>query len=325
MRYNPALDGLRAVAILLVLADHSRFLPGGLIGVDVFFVISGYLITSILLAELRQTGEISLPNFYYRRALRLLPALGILAAFEMIRSLFHSDGYLIRNGVWIAISYLQNFNSVMNFVPAKGLMGHTWSLATEEQFYMFWPIVLPFLLKRRALIWIGSAAALMVAARFLPLEYTRPWLDFSPGLRPVGLLIGCALAFIPRIDFKAPVWLFLGVLVSVAVFEESFVLTAPLAASLATAAIIAGSRGTSILTYAPLRYVGKISYGLFLYASPILEIGRKWTQEPVWMLALLGLGFGVAAISYEFIEKPCLRLKDRIGERRAIPVGVAAE
>jgi peptidoglycan/LPS O-acetylase OafA/YrhL len=85
MRYNPALGGLSAVTIILVLACHTELSKGGWIGADVFFVLSGYLITSILLSELRQTGDISLPNFYWRRALRRLPALGVLVAFQLAK------------------------------------------------------------------------------------------------------------------------------------------------------------------------------------------------------------------------------------------------
>jgi peptidoglycan/LPS O-acetylase OafA/YrhL len=135
VKYNPALDGLRAVAIILVLADHLGLLPGGLIGVDVFFVLSGYLITTILSREFSQTGEICLVNFYWHRALRLFPAMGMLVTFELLRSLVSPRGTDIRDGVLVALAYLQNFNNVFNFSPG-GLMGHTWSLATEEQFYM---------------------------------------------------------------------------------------------------------------------------------------------------------------------------------------------
>ena len=187
MKYNPALDGLRAVAILLVLADHSGLLRGGLIGVDVFFVLSGYLITSILLVELRQTGEISLSNFYWRRSLRLFPALGVLAAFELLRSFVspHGCGHPRRGSRCDHVS--AKLERRLLFAPG-GLMGHTWSLATEEQFYFLWPLALPLIFKRQPLAWIVAAAAMMISARFLPVGYTRPAIDFSPGLRPVGLL-----------------------------------------------------------------------------------------------------------------------------------------
>jgi peptidoglycan/LPS O-acetylase OafA/YrhL len=320
MRYNPALDGLRAVAILLVLICHAGGLPGGLIGVDVFFVLSGYLITSILLIELRQTGEISLSNFYWRRALRLFPAMGILIAFELARSFVSPHGHEIRVGVLVAAAYLQNFGNLFGFTPG-GLMGHTWSLSTEEQFYFLWPLALPLVFRRQPLAWLGAAALIMVVARFLPLGYTRQGLDFAPGIRPVGLLIGCALAFMPTRRLGGSAWPWLGALVALAVFEESCVLVAPVLASVATAAIIATARG-GILAWTPLRYVGKISYGLFLYHVPILTLGHKWVHGPVGTAALLAVSFAAAALSYEYVENPVLKLRDRKPAR--LPVVVAA-
>src|ERR1700722_17539078 len=149
-----------------------------MIGVDVFFVLSGYLITSILLTELRQTGEISLPNFYRRRALRLFPAMGVLVIFELVRSFFNPHGQNIREGVLVAVAYLQNFNNVYGFA-GFGLMGHTWSLATEEQFSLLWPLVMPFIFMSQPLAWLAAASALMLTARLLPFEYSRPGIDFS--------------------------------------------------------------------------------------------------------------------------------------------------
>jgi peptidoglycan/LPS O-acetylase OafA/YrhL len=320
MRYNPALDGLRAVAILLVLLSHTGAVHGGLIGVDVFFVLSGYLITSILLRELRETGDISLSNFYWRRALRLFPALSILAAFEVTRSLFNPHGAEIRESVLAAALYLQNFDNVFGFTHL-GLMGHTWSLATEEQFYLLWPLVLPLVFSRKPLVWLGAAVVAMLIARMLPLGYSRPAIDFSPDLRPVGLLIGCAIAFRPIL---APRWVALPALVALfvlAAFEEHAVILAPLMASLITAVLIGALQWPSFLGHASLRYAGKISYGLFLYHVPILTLGQKFVHGPVALAGLVALSFVAAALSYELVEKPFLRLKDR---RSPAPTEIAA-
>jgi peptidoglycan/LPS O-acetylase OafA/YrhL len=241
-----------------------------------------------------------------------------------LRSFVSPHGSDIREGALVAIAYLQNWNNVFQFAPG-GLMGHTWSLATEEQFYLLWPLALPLIFKRKPLIWIGGAATAMISARLLPLGYARPTIDFSPALRPVGLLIGCALAFLPRLRGGAGVWLPLGVLLAVAVFEEHSILVAPVVASLATAAMIACLHGPSILACVPLRYIGKISYGLFLYHVPILTLGQKWLHGPIGCAALIALALGAAALSYEFVEKPFLRLKDRLGTRQATPLAVAAE
>jgi peptidoglycan/LPS O-acetylase OafA/YrhL len=309
MRYNPALDGLRAVAILLVILDHAGSMPGGLIGVDVFFVLSGYLITSILLRELRETGDISLSNFYWRRAMRLFPALAILAIFELVRSLFNPHGTQIREAVLAASLYLQNFDNVFQFTHA-GLMGHTWSLATEEQFYLLWPLALPLIFSRKPLVWLGAAVVVMLIARLLPIGYSRPAIDFSPGLRPIGLWIGCAIAFRP---IRAPKWVALPAVASlfiVAAIEEHAVILAPLVASVITAVLIGALQWPSVLGHAALRYVGKISYGLFLYSVPILALGQKWMHGPIIIPGLVALSFVAAALSYEFVEMPFLRLKD---------------
>jgi peptidoglycan/LPS O-acetylase OafA/YrhL len=321
MQYNPALDGLRALAIIVVICDHAGVLPGGLIGVDVFFVLSGYLITSILLIDLREIGRISLPNFYWRRALRLTPALAILASFELTRSLFNPHGAEIREAVLAASLYLQDFDNIFNFTRL-GLMGHTWSLATEEQFYLLWPLALPLIFMRRPLIWLGAAAAAMIVFPALPIGYSRPEIDFSPVLRPVGLLVGCALAimsiqiFLPIIKrhlITGPI--LLASLLCVAVFEERVVVLAPLAASLITAGMIVCLQApgplTAPLSMVPMRYIGKISYGLFLYHVPILTLGHKWIHGPVGSAALIAFAFIAAALSYEFVEKPFLRLKGR--------------
>lgn len=128
MRYNPALDGLRAFAIILVILTHSyrQAFPGGWIGVDVFFVLSGYLITSILTKEIRETGRISWGNFYARRVLQLTPALAVLAIFQFTRAAFSSNGSEIREATLIGVAYIENWNNVTQFGPfdVMGIHGH---------------------------------------------------------------------------------------------------------------------------------------------------------------------------------------------------------
>jgi peptidoglycan/LPS O-acetylase OafA/YrhL len=330
LRYNPALDGLRAVAILLVMACHclGHLFSGGLIGVDIFFVLSGFLITTILLRELQETGEISLPNFYWRRSLRLFPALGILVAFELVRAVCCQHPADILEATLVGAVYLQNWNNMFGFAPGD-YMGHTWSLATEEQFYMLWPLALPLIFRRHSLAWIGAAIALMVVSRELAYHYglTRAALDFSPGLRPVGLLIGCALAFLPIRSWRLPgslgPFLMLGV-VMVALFEERSYVSAPLMASLLAAGLIAclqhPSTLTTALSWEPVVYVGKISYGLFLFHAPIFYLGERFkpaTPLHLYASGLIVFIFMVAVLSYEFVEKPVLRLRN---QREAKPL-----
>jgi peptidoglycan/LPS O-acetylase OafA/YrhL len=147
MRRIDSLDGLRALAVLLVFVGHvdQRGLPGGYVGVEVFFVISGYLITALLLHEQRRTGAISLRHFYVRRMLRLWPALLLFVVVVAPISALDHIGEPAADGT-AALLYLTDFwaNASEHF----SLLLHTWSLAVEEQFYLVWPAVLVFALKR---------------------------------------------------------------------------------------------------------------------------------------------------------------------------------
>lgn len=324
MRYNPSLDGLRAVAILLVLMCHTaRFvLPGGWVGVDVFFVLSGYLITSILLRELRETGRVDLGAFYVRRACRLLPALALLCAFQLVRSWFSPNGQEIREATLVGALYLENWNNVYQWWPFD-FMGHTWSLAVEEQFYLLWPLLLP-LVFGRGLRWLCACACALAVARVVcwHMGYAEATLDFSM-LRPVGLLVGCALAFG---KWRAPAWagtLALCVVGAVAVAlsrSQAVFAVAPIAVSLATAVVVVASPGW--LAFAPLRYLGKISYGLYLYHWPLFLLGEQWKPAGaghLWAIGLVAMIVVLAALSYEFVEKPILRLRGRPA-RQCLPI-----
>jgi peptidoglycan/LPS O-acetylase OafA/YrhL len=331
MRYNPAFDGLRAVAIILVLACHAAafVLPGGWVGVDVFFVLSGYLITSILLRERRETGRICLSAFYFRRALRLLPALAILCAFQVIRSWFSADGQEIREATLGGALYLENWNTVFNWWP-HDLMGHTWSLAAEEQFYLLWPLLLPLVIGRGFLSACVAATAMVLArAVCWRAGYAETTLDFSMGLRPVGLLVGCALAFAP--SRRLPAWaanVALGLVLAVAILVSQSTLVfvfAPVVVSLATAVVILGT--PSWLAVEPLRYLGRISYGVYLYHWPLFLLGEKWKPHGWghgYAVALIALIVVVAALSYELVEKPVKRLGDR-RTKRTMPLATVVE
>lgn len=154
MRYVPALDGLRALAVTLVFLVHTtQHFPGGWIGVDIFFVLSGFLITSILVAEHEKTGVISLSRFYMRRACRLLPALVAVVCVSLTLAVWlHSQTHDTVIDAVAALLYLADYRYA--FMPGAGVTAlmHTWSLSVEEQFYFVWPLLLIALLRwsRRA-------------------------------------------------------------------------------------------------------------------------------------------------------------------------------
>jgi peptidoglycan/LPS O-acetylase OafA/YrhL len=329
VRHNPALDGLRAMAVIFVIFFHVNrpLFRDGKIGVDIFFVLSGYLITSILLNELRRSDGISLTNFYARRALRLLPALGVLAIFQLIRSMFSDNGGEIREATLIGVAYLENWNAVYKFGPAD-LMGHTWSLATEEQFYFIWPLILPLLVKNRPLVWLSAGFSAMMIARFVFWKegYSVAALSCSPFLRPLGLLVGCTLAFLPIQNWRLPdVALSVLLLPLLAIVFCADRGASTLVTSLATAGLIIYLQGTratnSTFAASQLRYIGRISYGLYLYHLPIFMLTEKWKTHvpaPLYEASLIALIFATAALSYEFIEKPVLSFKDEFQGRTTI-------
>jgi peptidoglycan/LPS O-acetylase OafA/YrhL len=216
LSYSPGLDGLRAIAVMAVLLYHDDlgWIPGGFLGVEVFFVISGYLITALLLAEWRQMGRINLKDFWLRRARRLLPALYVLLVVTMTYAVVFLPGEVagLRGDVIAAVGYVTNWflilgqQSYFESVGRPSVLQHLWSLAVEEQFYLIWPVVLAVglglgatrLRQRRVLmVAIVGAAASAVAMALL---YT-PGVDpsriyFGTDTRATGLLCGAALAFL---------------------------------------------------------------------------------------------------------------------------------
>ena len=213
--YLPGLDGLRALAVVTVLLYHAEltWLPGGFLGVEVFFVISGYLITALLLAEWRQHGRVDLKRFWIRRARRLLPALYLLLAVTLAYAVVFVPGEVagLRGDVIAALGYVTNWYLVLgheSYFEALGrpsLLKHLWSLAVEEQFYLLWPPVLAVGLSVGAKRWrqrrvlIVALAGAVTSALLMVILY-RPEADpsriyFGTDTRATGLLLGAALAF----------------------------------------------------------------------------------------------------------------------------------
>jgi peptidoglycan/LPS O-acetylase OafA/YrhL/lysophospholipase L1-like esterase len=219
MRYMPGLDGLRAIAVTAVLLYHAdlHWIPGGFLGVDVFFVISGYLITSLLLAEFRNHGRIGLGQFYLRRARRLLPALflllGVVGLFAVV--FLPDEVTKLRGDVVAALLYGTNWWQIfrnVSYFEAAGrppLMQHLWSLAVEEQFYLIWPLLLTGMFKiwrgrRRPMLlatlgMIALSAGLMIGlsiSRGYPLSHDPSRVYYGTDTRAFTMLIGAVLAMV---------------------------------------------------------------------------------------------------------------------------------
>jgi peptidoglycan/LPS O-acetylase OafA/YrhL len=294
---------------------------GGGVGVALFFVLSGYLITSLLLAERERVGRVDLRAFYVRRALRLFPALAAVLLVVAILAILGLVPTPASQGVDYPIVELGVIAYGANWLVVAGqnigLLGHTWSLAVEEQFYVLWPAILLFCLR------FGRArlAFVLLALVFLDLPY-RLLLDLNGGLMHVfvgtdsrgdALLFGCVLALLGTCWHPIVGWLGLAGVAAVAASWPgdpglgAQILFIPVAAIVSTLAV-AGC--PAALAWRPLAFVGKISYGLYLWHGLLI-----WWHLP-WPVAV-PLSIGIACGSYYVLERPFLRLKDRFGRARA--------
>lgn len=292
--YRSELDGLRGIAIALVLLSHTdaAWFSGGQHGVDIFFVLSGYLITRLL-------PGVSLGEFWWRRMTRLVPALAVLVlAYFALMPVF---GWPAKEG-WLALTYTRNIALV------EGGMGghllHTWSLASEAQFYLIWPLILPFIRRPSVLLLLWIA---LTVARTVFLTTTHDWAGayFSPIFHSSGLVLGAACALAPRLSGK---WGLIGAAALLAPLVAAPMGLPRLAAGtsiieIATALIIlAPTRLTKVLTFKPLVWLGLISYGVYLWHFPVTVIFKdlEWWGQLFFML-LFGLPLG--ALSYVTVER----------------------
>lgn len=214
MPFIASIDGLRAIAVVAVLFYHAEvaWLPGGFLGVEVFFVVSGYLITALLLGEIDRTGSVDLREFWTRRARRLLPALGFYLLGSLVLALAIADDVVddFVDGSWAAVFYVANWYAVFNDISYTDAFGrpsflhHLWSLAVEEQFYLVWPLLmlggLRYLGRRRMIIAIGVGVVASTALMWLLYQPLQDPLRIYYGTdtRAAGLLVGAGLAFVWR-------------------------------------------------------------------------------------------------------------------------------
>ena len=354
--YRPVLDGLRGLAILAVMVYHSNLraiLSGGFLGVDLFFVLSGFLVTVMLLHDHQRSGAIHLQRFYLRRILRLLPALVVMLAACCAFAAFRMKPDQAQ-GVYQAVILTACFGANWDWfwsIPL-GLLGHVWSLSLEEQFYIVWPLVLALLLRFRVslgrvvwLIVLGMAAT----ALFRAVLWTAPW---PPGpqaaatrlpARADSLLAGCLVGVLAG-DNRLPHWRggrtalqalaaasalfllclgFLGQTGASFLFLGGYAVVAVAGAALIAALIHAPPQLASrILSTPALVWIGRISYGLYLWHFPMLSFAPKLihgilpvTREVPGLTQTIAfaLTFAAAALSFYAVERPFLRWKNRFG------------
>ncbi len=338
----PALDGLRGLAVLGVLFFHANgALRGGYLGVDLFFVLSGYLITSILLAEHRAAGKIALKNFWIRRARRLFPALlSLMPAIALYCWLFAKPDELsrVRGDALATLGYIANWRSIFSeksyweLFATPSPLEHTWSLSIEEQFYVVWPLVVMVVLRRgskKTLLLLSVALAIAsivtMLVLFHPARTSRVY--FGTDTRAVGILAGAALACLlpPTTTFaRASVKKLdvLGVLSAIGLaiawwtiggesrflYRGGFWLT-ELAALVLIACAVADKESlvARALSFRPLTWVGTISYGLYLWHWPVnVVLSPQRLHFGGFRLHVIqfALAFAIAIVSYRFLEKP---------------------
>jgi peptidoglycan/LPS O-acetylase OafA/YrhL len=313
LRYSPGLDGLRAVAILVVMLFHSNpnILVGGYVGVDLFFVLSGFLITSILVDEYRSTGAIDVPRFYLRRFLRLGPALlFMLAGYLLIAPLAWPGEPHGRDALFTAL-YLTDFTLPAGMGPRH--LVHSWSLAVEEQFYLLWPLLLvPLLRSKRAVAWLLLVLIAMVAWRA---QYTD-WKDhyYRIDTHSSGLLVGAVLQLV---GWRTNRWVGLAGLalfLCVTLFaQREWNSPAILATEIAAVMLIASVAESKWLETPLLVHIGKLSYGLYLWHYPIAQYLRYRYDFFESAAITLLLSYVMALLSYQTVEAWSRRIKDRIG------------
>jgi len=306
LRYRPELDGLRAIAIFAVMGFHFArpLATGGSFGVDIFFVLSGYLITSILLGQAEE-GGIRYGAFLARRARRLLPALFLLLAVYVALGPILWPQFANRRWLDAATAAFYVTNLRETFWPADTPLSHTWSLAIEEQFYIGWPLVIGLLSRlsrRRAVQLLVAAWAVLTVARW---GWETAWpahasaYYFTP-LHATGLLLGSALAFRPwPIRWGGGALAALGLLIVAGHSTQGFVLQTPVAELLAALVLTDPPR---LLAAAPLRFVGRISYGAYLWHIPIAW-AFDFPANFVAAAGLMALSLAAGAVSHYGLER----------------------
>jgi peptidoglycan/LPS O-acetylase OafA/YrhL len=321
--HRPGLDGLRGFAILLVLVthfDHGQQLEsGGVMGVKLFFTLSGFLITSLLLEELADAGRVRLLEFYIRRALRLGPALAVLLVAVSCLAVVGWPLHLTRAAVAAAAGYVSNWYLLSTMSEGDwiqwGGLGHMWSLSVEEQFYIVWPLLLLAAYRWRGRGGVLTVSTVGAAASLAWWVYTGRH-TIATDVSAWCLLVGCALAAFmhQRPAARPPRWLAVPVLGLVAgVGVEGFGVSwghvvAPVVTGLAV--WVAAQRRVPWLELDWLRWLGRRSYGLYLWHFPVAYLAG-YANGPWLVRVIVGvaLSFALTELSWRLVESPALGFK----------------
>jgi peptidoglycan/LPS O-acetylase OafA/YrhL len=356
--YRPALDGLRGISILAVMFVHGGLFwmgRGGFLGVDIFFVLSGFLITALLMEEWAKTGSISFKNFYMRRALRLLPPLLLLIVLCLLFVTFFppEQGTLpAAKSILVALFYLSNWMPSGVYSP----LFHTWSLGIEEQFYIIWPLLL------FVFLWLKADARtilLLLTVAILAVAFNRAmlWHSLSGSeqnmiytrldARADALLVGCIIGILVSRDLIPNQTWALAAIKGLAVLSAAgmgfLLFTIPSTSAflyfggftgvaLMVAIIIvhlftAPWRTTLLILEFPLlRWFGRLSYGLYLWHLPVYSLYdslfppfplRSYTLRIVLPFIIkFVLSVAVSTLSFYFVEQPVLKLKKKFSSVR---------
>lgn len=356
--FRPDIEGLRAVAILLVVIYHAGvpFVSGGYIGVDVFFVLSGYLITGLLVNELDGSGRIDFARFYARRARRLLPAAALVIVVTMLAANFVYSPQGLRESATAAVTmsvYLSNVwfardsTDYLADNAAPNVFLHSWSLSVEEQFYLVWPIFMLLTFRwvrggdsrRRLMLAMAGLAMVSFAGCVWMTSVLQPWAFFGSPLRAWEFALGGLAALVPAQAIGrwriSPVALQLsGLLIVLACglgFDHDTRFPGAIAAVpvLGTAIALLGftaspaSIGQRLLGSGLMQWIGQRSYSWYLWHWPVLILGRTLIDDPsaVQTLAMVGLSLLLADLSLRGFENP-IRFNPRLSRSSMASIGL---
>ena len=349
--YIPGLDGMRAIAVLIVMISHvgiSALIPGGF-GVTVFFFISGFLITRLLLAEIDKDGRIGLKNFYIRRFLRLLPALYfmLIVTFICLTLL----GARPSNGETLAaFTYTMNYYDLWlnsQGIAQTGPWGHLWSLAVEEHFYLLFPLLLIFF-RRNLNLALKACGAIIIGAlgwrllHYYGLPSPEKYTYIATDARLDSIVFGCFFsllmhlrpdsAWLKRVTGIAPLaFASVLILMSFLIRDDGFRET--LRYSLQGLALLIFFRNLyflprlswapKVLDWKPVAWTGKISYGLYLWHIPVTMYFDQFTPlafgSPAFVLAVFAATYVICWFSYHQVEKPVVELRRQYGSHIVKP------